>query len=337
MVDGAVVDELLARTSLGGTSAWYLTDKLDSVRDVLNSSGSAIDHVVYDSFGSITTETSASNGDRFKFAGMEFDATTRQYFDRARWYGQAVAKFLSMDPLGFAARDADMFRYVGNSPPNSVDPTGTLAQPPGTQLPDPVDQAPMTLKSTMTIEAGPVNDPSALVPPGAPWPYDPTRQFFDGSTHSPVMFVPPYAPWRYDPNRQYFPDAAVLPQRLVFPRTPFTSSPLGLSNGGYIPPGFKETPEWLQKILEALTESLKDNVNPYPKDRPDPPGETVKISGLSYEPTVGTVPMELGLSVGLGRGGLTSIDISASFPFWSQIKKPKPIWLETEPIVPPGL
>ena len=39
MVNGAVVDELLARTSSGGTTAWYLTDKLDSVRDVVSSVG----------------------------------------------------------------------------------------------------------------------------------------------------------------------------------------------------------------------------------------------------------------------------------------------------------
>ena len=54
MVNGAVVDELLARTSSGGTTAWYLTDKLDSVRDVVSSAGSVLDHVVYDSFGNIT-------------------------------------------------------------------------------------------------------------------------------------------------------------------------------------------------------------------------------------------------------------------------------------------
>ena len=82
MVNGAIVDELLARTSSGGTTAWYLTDKLDSVRDVVSSAGSVLDHVVYDSFGNITTETNASNGDRFKFAGMEFDATSVQDYDR---------------------------------------------------------------------------------------------------------------------------------------------------------------------------------------------------------------------------------------------------------------
>ena len=53
VVNGAVVDELLARTSSGGTTAWYLTDKLGSVRDIVSSSGTELDHVVYDSFGNI--------------------------------------------------------------------------------------------------------------------------------------------------------------------------------------------------------------------------------------------------------------------------------------------
>ena len=49
MVNGAATQIISARTSSGGATAWYITDKLDSVRDVVSSSGSALDHVVYDS------------------------------------------------------------------------------------------------------------------------------------------------------------------------------------------------------------------------------------------------------------------------------------------------
>ncbi len=126
MVNGAVVGELLARTSSGGTTAWYLAEKLDSVRDVVSSAGSVLDHVVYDSFGNITTETNASNGDRFKFAGMEFDATAVEYFDHARWASPTAGRFLTRDPLSFKAQDTNLYRYVHNSPTDAVDRSGEL-------------------------------------------------------------------------------------------------------------------------------------------------------------------------------------------------------------------
>ena len=124
VVDGAIVDQLLARTSSGGTTAWYLPDKLGSVRDIVSTTGTELDHIVYDSFGNIVTETNAANGDRFKFAGMQFDSTIGQYYDNARWYGPGVGRFDKLDPKGFSAGDVDLYRYVGNSPPNGVDPTG---------------------------------------------------------------------------------------------------------------------------------------------------------------------------------------------------------------------
>ena len=39
VVDGAVVDQILARTSATGTTAWYLPDKLGSVRDIVTRRG----------------------------------------------------------------------------------------------------------------------------------------------------------------------------------------------------------------------------------------------------------------------------------------------------------
>jgi RHS repeat-associated protein len=124
VVNGAAVDEILARTSPGGTTAWYLTDKLGSVRDIVSTSGSVLDHIVYDSFGTVLTETNASNGDRFKFAGMEYDSTTGQYYDRARYYSPTTGRFVTQDPTGFGARDTDLYRYVGNGPNNATDASG---------------------------------------------------------------------------------------------------------------------------------------------------------------------------------------------------------------------
>jgi RHS repeat-associated protein len=124
VVNGAVMTSILARTSSGGTTGWYLTDNLGSVRDIVSTSGSELDHIVYDSFGNIVTETDAANGDRFKFAEMQYDATIGQYFDNARWYESSAGRFLTQDPIGFAAGDSDLYRYTGNSPINACDRSG---------------------------------------------------------------------------------------------------------------------------------------------------------------------------------------------------------------------
>ena len=42
----------------------------------------------------------------------------------ARWYDPAAGRFVSEDPLGFIAGDANFDRYVGNSPTTRTDPSG---------------------------------------------------------------------------------------------------------------------------------------------------------------------------------------------------------------------
>ena len=136
-VYGQAVDEILARTSASGVTAWYLTDRLGSVRDIVNTSGAVIDHVVYDSYGNILSETSPSNGDRFKFTGMEWDAAIGQYYDHARWLNGAIGRFESSDPAGLSAGDSNLYRYVSNNPVNAVDASGLFQQPPAPPVPPP--------------------------------------------------------------------------------------------------------------------------------------------------------------------------------------------------------
>src|SRR5260370_4798476 len=50
------VDQLFARLGAGGT-AWYLTDYQGSVRDLTDATGALRDHLTYDGFGNVLTET----------------------------------------------------------------------------------------------------------------------------------------------------------------------------------------------------------------------------------------------------------------------------------------
>ncbi|WP_074307246.1 RHS repeat-associated core domain-containing protein [Singulisphaera sp. GP187] len=121
---GPAVDMLLARTDATGATAWYLADRLGSIRDLANTAGTVIDHVVYDSFGRVTAESNPSAGDRFKFTGRELDAATGLQYHRARYYDAALGRWTQEDPIGFAAGDANLYRYVGNGPTGKVDPSG---------------------------------------------------------------------------------------------------------------------------------------------------------------------------------------------------------------------
>lgn len=124
---GPNVDELLARQRPGEGVSWYLTDRLGSVRDIADAAGAIVDHIEYDAFGGIAFESNPQLGDRFKYTGREWDTVSGLYNYRARYYMPALGIFMSEDPIGFCAGDANLRRYVGNRVTNATDPSGMQA------------------------------------------------------------------------------------------------------------------------------------------------------------------------------------------------------------------
>jgi RHS repeat-associated protein len=123
-VYGDAVDQLFARESSLGTVAWYLTDRLGSVRDITDVSSVVLDHIDFDGFGNITNETSSSSGDRYKWTCRELDTETGLQFNRARYYDAKPGRWTDQDPLGFVAADTNLYRYLRNNSPNALDPNG---------------------------------------------------------------------------------------------------------------------------------------------------------------------------------------------------------------------
>jgi RHS repeat-associated protein len=66
----------------------------------------------------------------FAYTGRERDEETGLYYYRARYYDPAVGRFVSEDPLGFAAGDTNLFRYVRNVPVLRIDPHGKTEDDP---------------------------------------------------------------------------------------------------------------------------------------------------------------------------------------------------------------
>jgi len=121
---GRTVDALFARfdgTSGNDSTIWYLTENLGSVRQMAKTDGTVTATITYDSFGQIQ---GTFIGDRFKFAGREYDSETGLYYNRERYYDPSVGRFLSEDPLGLRAGDSNLYRYVGNAPTWRIDPSG---------------------------------------------------------------------------------------------------------------------------------------------------------------------------------------------------------------------
>jgi RHS repeat-associated protein len=73
----------------------------------------------------------------FGYTGKYFDETTGLQNSWNRWYSPKMGRFISQDPIGFAAGDANLYRYVGNKPTTHTDPSGLQesANGPSTQSP----------------------------------------------------------------------------------------------------------------------------------------------------------------------------------------------------------
>jgi RHS repeat-associated protein len=77
----------------------------------------------YGPFGEVLGDTSPGF-QPFGYAGGIYYADTGLVRFGARDYDAETGRWLTRDPIGFAAGDANLFAYVGGDPVNSVDPTG---------------------------------------------------------------------------------------------------------------------------------------------------------------------------------------------------------------------
>ena len=127
------VDDLLADEQNPGLSSrntlWALSDHLGSIRDIADTNESTgttsiANHRRYDSFGRRVWETNDAVDLVFGYTGKLFDETTRLQNNLNRWYDSSTGRWISQDPIGFAGGDANLYRYTGNSPTNSTDPSG---------------------------------------------------------------------------------------------------------------------------------------------------------------------------------------------------------------------
>ena len=100
-----------------GSSTTYHFDALGSTRALTDESEAVLERYNYTAFGTLLDSPTLFTP--FLWGGMVgyyWDAALATQYIRARHYQPTIARWVSLDPIGFAGGDANLFRYAGNSP-----------------------------------------------------------------------------------------------------------------------------------------------------------------------------------------------------------------------------
>jgi RHS repeat-associated protein len=106
-----------------------LTDHLNTVRDIArydseSDTTTVVNHLVYDAYGNVTSETNSAVDSLFLFTARPLDPDTGLQNNLNRWYDPAVGRWLSEDPIGYNG-GINLYEYVNDNPLLLVDPAGT--------------------------------------------------------------------------------------------------------------------------------------------------------------------------------------------------------------------
>ncbi len=135
--DDLLADEVVTTTSSAGTIQWALSDQVDTVRDIgkwdsTNSEFVIANHRVFNSFGKLESESNGSVNLSFGFTGKWTEEETGYTHHLNRWFDPNIGKWLNEDPIGFAAGDTNLSRYVSNQALTHIDSDGldeTIGRP----------------------------------------------------------------------------------------------------------------------------------------------------------------------------------------------------------------
>jgi RHS repeat-associated protein len=119
--------ELSREQGGGGGLAWYLADRLGSVRAEYSSAGTSSLRVDYDPVGVPESGTSLGAPTDYGFAGESQESATGLVQLRARWYQPMSGQFVSRDPWAGDAgtpQTYNPYAYAHNDPTNGLDPSG---------------------------------------------------------------------------------------------------------------------------------------------------------------------------------------------------------------------
>ena len=119
-----------------GSVYYYLREAPGHVSGLIGVGGSLINRYRYGPWGE-TERADEGVANPFRFTAREYDAATKLYYFRARYYDPELGRFINEDPIGLAG-GINPYRYAQNDPVNHNDPTGLFACPPYTTCLPPI-------------------------------------------------------------------------------------------------------------------------------------------------------------------------------------------------------
>lgn len=119
LLTGLGIDEVYSRTDLLGTQS-FLSDALGSTIAMADSAGAVAASYTYEPYGKASKTGTTSNTQTY--TGREDDGTGLYYY-RARYYHPTLSRFISEDPIGYAA-GPNVYAYVDGNPISLADPFG---------------------------------------------------------------------------------------------------------------------------------------------------------------------------------------------------------------------
>jgi RHS repeat-associated protein len=121
-------------SSSGSISDYYFVQGSNyNIEAMLNSSGNVVETYslspygetrIFDASGTDITATGSAISNTYFFQGRHLDSESGLYYFRNRYYSPDLGRFISRDPIGYAAGDINLYRFVGNGPYGGLDPMG---------------------------------------------------------------------------------------------------------------------------------------------------------------------------------------------------------------------
>jgi len=130
-VNGALVKyyyagPMVVARKQGGTTHWYHSDRLGSIRLMTDAAGAEVRDYDYKPFGSLQASSGTVANER-TFTGHIQDDSTGLLYMLARYHDPKLGRFISPDgviPELDEPQDINRYSYVRNNPVNNIDPTG---------------------------------------------------------------------------------------------------------------------------------------------------------------------------------------------------------------------